>query len=168
MSKEDSIIGCKECYQKHLKWDECSGFSWYSPNDIFYCRYQVMWLLCRENYPSLNSGEWIPVPEYIDRVQKSRSMTVTYERTMDVIGELNKRLKNSGVVHLNWFIDAVSPIGVEAGIDFNWEEAYKKLESETRRMINYLSGNWRKVDSYSDWKAKLEYKNRQKLDRIHR
>ena len=159
---EDKLIGCKECHQKHLNWGECSGFSWYSPNDIFNCRYQIMWLLCKDNYPSLNIGEWIPVPEYIDKVQRTRSMTVTYERTMDIIGELNKRLENSKAVHLKWFVDAVSQIGVGAEIDFDWEEAYKKLEYETRRMIGYLSGDWRKADSFSDWKAKLDYKNRQK------
>ncbi|KKK66449.1 hypothetical protein LCGC14_2964010, partial [marine sediment metagenome] len=46
----------KECAQ-HCNWNECQiGKPWYPLRDIFFCRYQVMWLIA--HLELLLLGEW--------------------------------------------------------------------------------------------------------------
>lgn len=151
MSSEDKIhFTCGDLKKDYRKihrnsrcWKECVGFDWYSFGEICYCTYQLIWILQRDNWEHFRNNEYPPETDFIDRVQKSKSHRATFENAKLVYTVVNERLENSGVVDLDWFMDALAPENV----------IYKYLNPRTKEMLNYLSGSWDKWITFTEWKT---------------
>jgi hypothetical protein len=154
----------KQCHRCR-NWDDCAGKEHYTIHDITFCRYQVQWLignffrsdgddivLERESWPA-------PVREtgYTEAPRTSHSISThaPFERPMQVIGELDHRLKKAG------------KDGRLLVLEVHLEQAYdttrRSLSSDARAALGYISGWRRKRLSYSRWRTeKKRSKNTQK------
>ena len=135
---------------RRCNWNECDGKEYFTYGEIVYCRPQILWIIEHRN--TLKRGEWIATPEHIDRVQRSRSKEAPFQKAIDTIGEVDKRLENTGRRGKEMVINEVQNV-------LNYGN-YDDLSYETRDIINYISGWYRKAESYTydKWKYDRNYK----------
>jgi hypothetical protein len=104
----------------------------------------------------MREGNWPPEPNsgYIESQvsKKSRSRRASYEKPMEVSGELNARLANCGkdryivedrYTHGIYEEEIAQKLGMRVG------DVYRQIKS----LLKYLSGNNRKRRSNREWRG---------------
>ncbi len=125
----------------------CTGYPWYEPQDIRYCTNQILFLI--EHLNLLLEGRY-PADPYVSGYVGGGFAGVPdsapYEMAETLAGESEVRLWNDGRTN-------ESGQFLLAEIWKYHVTRYKDLTEPSQRVVRYLSGRWRKVQNYSDWKA---------------
>jgi len=142
---------CKSCKGRYK---ECAGPEWYSPGDIRFCPYQVLWLiewffwLSKEGVVRIGM-DWPEDPNSsgseLPNVQRSRVAGAYFEKPIDAIAELAIRLKNLGRSADLLLAE------LQAGMEGN-------LTDEADAAFHYITGNRRKLKPYYQWKAQRKWR----------
>jgi len=166
------IVDCKTCGERKQKYQECAGKPWFSVGDIRWCPSQVLWML--ENFFELTKDgivrlelDWPSNPDDskeidLPSVQRPRASSAYFTKPAEVIGELAVRLTRVG--HSGELLLAE----LQAGMEGN-------LTDEAKAAFYYITGFYRKEDSYPHWKANRKWYRKgkntqipQKLDKFTR
>ncbi len=136
-----------KCSQ-HCNWNECQGKDWYALKDIFFCKYQVMWIIA--HLELLLMGEWpiSPIatsngdlPGIITQVRTE----AYFVKPEEIAAEIEWRLKRTGK-------DGETLVEeIEKG------HAIDDLVSVSKDALNYICGFNRKRTNYSQWLASRNY-----------
>ena len=154
------------------KWKKCLGKTWYSQRDIQYCPKQNIWLMSKlidyydghfmvikdiwplEKYNE--DGELIITEKetgYIDltNVQVSPSSHAPYEKIRQICGELNYRLKRTGMEGRLLLLEV--------------KNNRLELSEEASHALSYVNGWRRKRLDYNSWVKQRRY--RSKIVELH-
>ncbi len=124
----------------------CPGFPWYKPSEIQYCRVQNIYLIKeflinRGGFVMMTRDTW-PSDEYVSGytdappTQHSISFHAPYELVVQVVGELERRLENTGKDGQILVLEVL-----QGGyLSFNGNNA-----------LHFVTGRKRKRMSYQDW-----------------
>ncbi len=128
----------------------CSGYEWYEPKEIRYCREQMVWLVGIMDL--LEDGHY-PLDPYVSGYVgggfSGIRASAPYELAEQLAGEVNMRLWTKGKTG-------------EAGAQLLWDiyklgiTQYNQLSPLAQQAVRYISGSWQKVQNFSDWKAHQE------------
>lgn len=135
---------CQSCRNS----EGCIGKEFYTPAEIRFCRYQVLWLL--DNRGTLSVGRWPSNPDgsnYFDIPGKPKIKAKAYfEIPCSILAEVLFRLNRTGKD------GTILLKSIKAG------ETFGELCYEARSALYYCSGWRRKHQSYSQWLADRRYK----------
>lgn len=143
----------KDCAQ-HCNWNECIGKPWHPLKDIFFCRYQVMWLISILDL--LRLGEWPISPlgtadDNLPGVMVQAKTEAYFTKAVEIAAEIDWRLKRTGIAGTQ-LVEEIEDMGEYLD--------YLKLHSLARDALNYINGNDRKRLNYSAWKKQRKYRMR--------
>ena len=104
-----------------------------------------------EFLPLLIEGIWPPNPQgsgYTEtlNVQRSRSRHAYFETPCQIAGEVEWRLKRTGIEGKLLVSEIRQGLMLE------------ELQPESRNALNYISGKWRRKTPYRVWLAKKRYR----------
>ena len=144
----------KSCYKCHLsrrkdKWDDCSGKDWYSYFQIYYCPYQVKWVL--ENLLSFALGRWPAQPRIIEPEQcrkRAYSAEAGFIKCRVVLADIFSRLDQTGKDG-DSLVDAILD-GVPIA----------EFDDDQREAFHFTTGWMPKKSIYKFWKAQREYRRK--------
>lgn len=132
---------------------------WYSPAEIRFSRYQVIWIL--EHLDSLSAGFWPPdfkVTGYSGKKKGGINKRAYFDNPIVIAAEVKRRLK------LTKTDGKLLKAQVQGGIT-----EFKELEWESQTALNFLSlWDFRKRPNYSVWRWNSKYyqKTRAKIKSI--
>ncbi len=142
-------------------WEGCPGRDWYSLHDNQYCRQQCIWII--DNCIEYSGGKyqsmgWPPEdkPEtgYNDTpVQHSTPANASYERPIQEIVEVIKRLERTGKDGRLLLVEIKN-----AELKLKGESYRQQYSQEARNALSYVAGWKRKHRSYRQWLADRQYK----------
>ena len=141
----------KECTQ-HCNWNECQGKPWYPLKEIFFCRYQVMWLISIMGL--LQVGEWPISPlesaeSDIPGVMVQAKTEAHFTKAVEVVAEIAWRLERTGIAGTQ-LVEEIEAMGEYLD--------YQKLHTLARDALNYVNGNDRKRLTHANWKKQRKYR----------
>ena len=147
---------CKACKGKYK---ECIGQESYAVEDIRWCPHQVIWLI--EEFFYLDGGgihrtnlEWPDsLMSELPSIQRFAKTSAYFTKAVEVIAELAVRLKSLGMSGVLLLAE------LQAGMEGH-------LTSEADAAFHYITGNYRKVDSYPHWRANRKYNKKGKNTQI--
>ena len=125
---------------------------WYSYGEFQFRRDEILWAL--RNADLMREGKWPPqnIPTgYIDPGirRKGVKREPAFVKPAIIMAEIDWRIKLTGVDGLH--IDAKLLLAeVEAG--------YERFSEEAWGVLNYISGNKKRLMSYPDWKKQRRYR----------
>jgi len=139
-------IDCRRC---KVKYQDCLGKVWYSVEDIRWCDKQVIWLI--EHFILLTRDgivtqlDWPTNPDGssdidLPGIRKSRRGDAYFTKPAEVVAELAVRLKKLGRSGELLVAELI------AGMEGN-------LTEEANMAFHYITGWWRKNQTYPQWKA---------------
>ena len=134
-------------------------YYWYSPGEIYFERNQVIWLIA-EALP-LPEGEWVVEPSgsgYTEITQGSKSFKAPFETPAQVMGELRARLEMIPRDPKYALIDGIQNFYS----DMRYIPWYWSLTRPAKDALNYLSSDWRRLTSFSQWRYDQDRKKRRK------
>jgi len=131
---------------------------WHSPSSIVFSREQCIFIIGYV-FP-LDKGCWPPEPMESEP-SHHQSFHASYEIICCVTGELWKRLETTGEAG-EALIDEVQGYYRDIGKLVY----YEFLSGPAKRALNYISGNRRRRQTFSQWKADRRYKNKALEGRI--
>ena len=156
-------VECRDCYDfkarryRYLKEKvivdgkvvirDCSGRDYYTYGDIFYCRWQIIWV--RQHKGELRRGIWPDMPsDNIVESVKKKQVGADYERACITHADVDSRLKKAkGDGKL---LDKE----IELGTPIN------EMEDEAKSALLWCEGWRKKRGDYAVWKAKKTYRQR--------
>jgi len=124
---------CRQCKKD---WDDCPCPSW-SVNNFFFARPQ-MFKLCQDNL------EWQQGVEGFTENKKKRGHASPFERVSCIIAEVEKRLSFCG------------EFGKQMVFEAQKSQRIEDMTPESKEVLNYISGNWRRKVCYFYWRLHLE------------
>ncbi len=146
----------KPCSPK-CNWNLCMGYPHFWPSEIFYCRFQIVWLV--DTFVTYSCGKlevnipkWPPEDKegsgYIDltNVQLSPSSSAPYERMRGITGDLLSRLSKTGKDGQILVLEAHNNV-----LEFS---------QDAKNALNYCSGWRQKKLSYQRWLITRRYRNK--------
>ena len=157
--KSLEIRDCEKCRD----WKGCIGKEWYSPPEIGFCRYQMLWFIKHwavkdsdGEWEITSDGLWPDSPDgssYTDIAlgHKAGKHGAYFETPAQIAAEIDWRIKRTKLSGKLLVADVV------AGMD------YKQLSREAKNALNYISGWNRKKPSFSSWLKNRRYKSDQKV-----
>ena len=129
-----------------------AGEPYYSPSEIYFSREQCIFIIGFV-FP-LDKGCW---PLESDDSDPTRTFRASYEIVCCITGELWKRLETTGEAG-EALIDEVQGYYRDIGK----LPPYEFLSGPAKRVLCYVSGKWRRRQTYSQWKADRDYKRKHK------
>lgn len=140
-------IDCKKCGGKY---QDCPGKEWYTVGDVRWCDKQVLWLI-EEFFELTRDGivrlglDWPANPDGskevdLPSIQRPKASSAYFTKPAEVIGELAVRIKKLGRSGELLLAE------LQAGMEGN-------LTDEAKAAFYYITGFYRKRDSYPHWKA---------------
>ena len=137
-----------ECHSCR-KWSESPCKPFYYPGELVFCRWQVLWLLChleamgRGDYPHIGS-------DITFGMVKGYRQGAYFETPAGIAGELRYRLERTGKDGeiLLAYLEDYESRDSEDEIYNRWET----LSGAAKSALNYVSGKWRRRESYRQWK----------------
>ena len=137
-------------------------YCWYSPGEIYFERNQVIWMIA-EALP-LPEGEWVVEPSdsgYTELTQSSRNFKAPFETSAQVMGELRARLKMIPRDPRYALIDGIQGFYN----DMRYIPWYENLSRPAKDALNYLSSDWRRLQSFSKWRKQIEKREAKKYSK---
>lgn len=141
---EEGRNPCQICYKRRKNWNECpygEGKNYYGYFEIFYCPYQVMWIIG-------NDGGWPVEPssytEFTGRPNYPTSAPFT--KQTDIIAEVEIRLERTGI-HGKLLREQI----------FNGKTK-TELDPEAHSALMYCSGFTRRRMPFYNWLADRKYR----------
>lgn len=136
-----------KCEQR-CNWNECDGKDWHALRDIYFCKYQVVWLIGQLEL--LLMGEWPISPiASSDRDMPGIGGPVRteayYVKSEEIAGEIEWRLKRAGK----------DGQGLVEQIAFH--HSINELTQSSKNALNYICGYNRKKTGYADWLSSRNY-----------
>jgi len=121
--------------------------AWFAPYEIHFTLEQVEWIM--ENMEELMAGVWPPEPtSYTDPVAQQHHATqhASFEKTIEVAGEVNARLENAGQDGAMCKMMYVYGEDI-ATIAKYWHLGNTMTEKRIDRALHYCCG-WRRKGEY--------------------
>ncbi len=148
--------------QKCRDWGDCPGKDSYSPSEIQFCRWQMMWLLRHlkelqnSEYPSLTSSylDWPPV------LGKGAKSGAYFETPVGLAAIVTERLERTGKKLSKSLLDyilkvdiiSISESGEQRENIFKLYKAYGDMSRDQKWALLYISGRWPKKEPYYHWR----------------
>ena len=161
MNREDK--DCRKCQD----WGECTGFDYYSPSQIQFCRWQMLWLLWHLEelesgiYPSLTSSslDWPPT------LAKGGS-SAYFETIAGLVAIITQRLKRTGKDGKRLLAQVKLELNDFAITLYCF---YQSLDEDAKLALGYISGRWPKRENalprivktpYYIWRWRKQHKSK--------
>jgi len=146
-------VECRDCYDfkarryRYLK--ECLGGDYYTYGDIFYCRWQIIWV--REHKEKFKCGVWPDMPGVITSESiKKKQAEAHFVRACITHADVDSRLikaKGDGKL-LDKEIQLGTPIN--------------EMDDEAKSALRWCEGWGKKKGTYAEWKRKKTYRQRRR------
>ena len=144
-------VECRDCYDfkthryKYLK--ECLGGDDFTYGDIFYCRWQIIWVI--KHSVLLKSGVWPDMPHVTgEPIGKRKQTAADYERACITHADVDYRLKKTKGD------GKLLKKEIELGTPIN------EMDEEAESALLWCEGWRKKRGDYAVWKAKKTYRQR--------
>ncbi len=132
---------CKNC--KH----NCVRHDWFSYGEIFFCRFQMIWLI--SNIAELGEGNWPDSPDsssYVDLpISKQFRDEAYFAKPVELVAEIMTRLRKAKQDGQTLMEE------IHSGL-----REYYLLSGVAKTALNYISGWRRRRETYRSWKSRLK------------
>lgn len=143
-------LTCRNCKKEKL-YKECTGGkAWYSYEDIWFCEFQMLWLISHIGELSLQKWPQNPLENQdVEMPVNTRRMpnVAYFIKPSTILAELMWRLRRTGKDG-ETLMDEVLKAGIVSR---------ELLSRHAQSALDYITGWRRKETPFSVWKAKKKY-----------
>jgi len=151
------MTDCWEC----KGWDKCGGRDFYSPGELVWCRWQMMWLLyhlekLQDSYYPTQETNYLDWPPKMGKGAKSGAY---FETPCGIAAVVTERLEKTGK---DGKILLLTIKALQDDSSDTLYQTYEFMDGDAKAALGFISGRWQKKSKYTDWKKQRVYRQKKK------